>query len=75
MTEQKTSPGEIVFEIGGRSDNLYIVKRGCVSLECEIEVEEKNKCPVANNTWEIIKTKRKVMFELTKFKEGMIFGH
>jgi hypothetical protein len=70
MTEQKIAAGEIVFDLGSKAENLYIVKKGCISLECEIEVEEKNRCPVAANTWEVIKTKRKVMFELTKFREG-----
>ena len=75
MTEQKIAAGEIIFDIGARAENLYIVKKGCISLECEIEVEDKNRCPVGNNVWEVIKTKRKVMFELTKFREGQIFGH
>ena len=75
MTEQKIEAGEIVFDIGGRADVMYIVNKGCISMECEVEVEDRNKCPTDTNTWEILKTRRLVMFELTKFREGQIFGH
>ena len=70
MTEQKIEAGEIVFDIGGRADVMYIVNKGCISMECEVEVEDRNKCPTDTNTWEILKTRRLVMFELTKFREG-----
>ena len=40
MTEQKIEAGEIVYDIGGRADIMYIVNKGCISMECEVEVEE-----------------------------------
>ena len=75
MIEETVYSGDIIYDINSKVDTLYIVKTGCVSLECEIYVEEENRCPIANNQWEVTKVIKKVMFELTKFRETQIFGH
>ena len=69
MVEQTVQPGDVIYDIGAKVDTLYVVRSGCASLECEIEVEEENRCPVGLNEWEVKKIKKKVMFELTKFRE------
>jgi hypothetical protein len=47
MVEETVYPGDVIYEIGSKVDTLYIVKSGCTSLECEIEIEEENRCPIS----------------------------
>lgn len=45
---------------------MYILKKGVLAVFCIVELEEENKHPKGNNTWEIIKKKRKVQYELRR---------
>jgi hypothetical protein len=39
---------------------MYILRKGVLAVYCNIELEEENRYPKSQNTWEIVKTKRKI---------------
>ncbi|CDW88204.1 UNKNOWN [Stylonychia lemnae] len=86
LNEQKYQPNEIIYEIGSDPEVFYIIRSGKVILETIIEIEDFHKYPIvinililmnqqANKEWEILKTKKRLLYRMKELKNGEIFGH
>ena len=75
LDDQKYNADDIIYNIGANPDVFYILKAGRLVLETIIEVEDFNKYPIGFKKWEILKTKRQLLYKITDLKPGAIFGH
>jgi CRP-like cAMP-binding protein len=44
-------------------------------IETIIEIEDYRKYPIANKSWEVMKTCRRLQYKLREIKSGTLFGH
>ena len=75
FNEVKYQPDDIIFNIGQESEVFYILKSGRLIIETIIEIEEYNKFPVGNKSWEIMKTVKRLQYRLKEIKAGTMFGY
>lgn len=54
---------------------FYILKSGRLIIETIIEVEDYHKFPIGNQSWEILKTVKRIQYRLKEIKAGTIFGY
>lgn len=44
-------------------------------METEITVDEQNRFPIGNDTWEVHTTKRRIKYEVKELEINEVFGH
>lgn len=75
FNEVKYQPDDIIFNIGQESEVFYILKSGRLIIETILEVEDYHKFPIGNQSWEILKTVKRIQYRLKEIKAGTIFGY
>lgn len=64
-----------MFDIKDHPEYMYILKKGKLAQETELEIENKNRFPIATDKWEEQIKTRKVWYELRQIGEKETFGH
>jgi len=49
LQEQRFNPGEIVYDQGAESDTFFVAKRGKLSIQAIVEIEDRNIYPQAGD--------------------------
>ena len=75
LNEMKYQAEDIVFNIGTDAEVFYILKSGRMMIETIIEIEDYHKYPIGNQSWEILKTCRRLQYRLREIKGGTLFGY
>jgi CRP-like cAMP-binding protein len=75
LSETKYQADDIVFNIGADAEVFYILKTGRMIIETIVEIEEYHKYPIGNQSWEILKTCRRLQYRLREIKSGTLFGY
>eukprot|EP00350_Pseudokeronopsis_sp_OXSARD2_P001211 CAMPEP_0170560942 /NCGR_PEP_ID=MMETSP0211-20121228/51864_1 /TAXON_ID=311385 /ORGANISM="Pseudokeronopsis sp., Strain OXSARD2" /LENGTH=106 /DNA_ID=CAMNT_0010875817 /DNA_START=100 /DNA_END=420 /DNA_ORIENTATION=+ len=73
--EQKYSAGDLIYDIGTKSEVFYILKVGRLAVEQIIEIEDQNVYPIGKHKWETMKTKRTILYKVREIEPGEIFGY
>ena len=68
-------PTEVVYDIGQKPDMIYILRRGILAVNCQVEIETENKFPTGQNSWQIVKKQQKINYELRRIEPNEVFGH
>ena len=42
LSQYSVMPGEVIFDIGAKTEMLYLVRSGELQIESEVEIEEQN---------------------------------
>jgi len=66
--------GQMVYEEGSESLNLYIVQQGSILIQKKIFITKANKWPTGLKKWETQKVNRAYLYNVATLKAGDVFG-
>ena len=76
LQEQRFNPGEIIYDQGAESDTFFVAKRGKLSIQAIVEIEDRNIYPHSgDHIWKMIETKKRVIYKVRDIVPGEVFGH
>lgn len=68
------APGQVIYDIGAKSASLYILKEGQVEIQTIIRLDESNRWPIGNHSWELSKFSKRVIVRLKLCEPKDLFG-
>lgn len=75
LGEKNYQIGDTIYQQGADPEVFFVLVKGKVSVETEIEIDEYNRYPTQNKQWESVRTTTKYLYKLDDIKDNSIFGH